>query len=414
MPGWVSWSRGRKVRGALVFLYSLAVACAVIAAGVFAYLRPDVVLPLVTDSQALLIALCVIAGVGATVVVLSIGNLVSLSRADGFRRTRWGMVVLSAVLILQTAAFSIVGYEVGLQRQLVLTVLAQPDEVPTYTPLPSASPTEPELTGTINVLLIGADAAPTRWGTRTDSLAVAHINLETGNVLMIGIPRNLHGIQFSKGSPMLRKWPNGYDCGTRCMINAVYQYAVGHAGLYNSSKYKRKDPGVEALREAVQGTLDIKVDYYVMIDMKGFAKLVDRIGGVRICVPKQVRADNGTVFKVGCQRMTGGQTLLYARTRHDSSDYYRMEKQRLVQEALIRQINGRRLLSAYNQIASSGSDYVKTDISQETAGKLLRVAIRMANGKFTSLELVPPKVNTLNPNLVSLRKMVSKAIKDAD
>ena len=279
IPGWVTWSRGRKVRGALAFILGLLIAGVFIAAGVYAILRPDDALLLVTDTDALLIATYALAGMGAIVVLMMMGTLISLKRASGVKRTRWGTFVLAMVLIGQASAFSIAAYEVHMQRNLVLTIFAAPD-APTYTPEPSASPTEPDIVGTINVLLIGADAAPNRWGARTDSLAVAHIDLATGDVLMIGIPRNLHGIVFSKGSPMLIKWPNGYDCGKRCMINAVYQYAVGHAGLYNKAKYKGKDPGVEALREAVQGTLAIRVDYYMMIDMKGFTTLVDKVGGI--------------------------------------------------------------------------------------------------------------------------------------
>ena len=90
-----------------------------------------------------------------------------------------------------------------------------------------------------------------------------------------------------------------------------------------------------------------------------------------------------------------------------------MEKQRLVQEALIRQINGPRLLAAYNAVASEGSSYIKTDIPQDVAAKLLKVAYRMANGKFSSLELVPPKVNTSEPDLPSLRRLVRQAMAGA-
>lgn len=410
MPGWVSWSRGKRVRGALTMTLVGLVVLAVVGAVVLGYQRQDVVFSLITDVDALLVIQWVVIGVGALLTFLFLASLFSLRRAENFTRTRWGAFVLILALVAQAGIFSGLAYELGMQRTLVATLLADKAQTPVYTPAPIPSPTESELTGTVNVLLIGADAAATRWGARTDSIAVAHINLETGDVLMIGIPRNLHGVVFSKGSPMLKKFPNGYNCGKSCMINAVYQYATGHSGLYNTPKYKNQDPGVAALREAVQGTLDITIDYFVMIDMQGFAKLVNRVGGVYVCVPKKVRADNGKVFDVGCQRMTGGEALLFARTRHDSSDYYRMEKQRLVQEALIRQINGRRLLSAYNMVATSGSAYIKTDISQELAGKLLQVAIRMASAKFETLELVPPKVNTVTPNLVTLRAMVRDAI----
>ena len=113
-------------------------------------------------------------------------------------------------------------------------------------PLESA----PELHGVVNILLLGGDAGKNRWGLRPDSISVAHIDLDTGRVVMIGIPRNLQRAPFSDGSPMRGPWPKGFNCGNTCLINAIYTYATGHSYLYDDPKYAGRDPGVQAMREA--------------------------------------------------------------------------------------------------------------------------------------------------------------------
>jgi LCP family protein required for cell wall assembly len=262
----------------------------------------------------------------------------------------------------------------------------------------------------VNILLLGGDAGKNRWGLRPDSISVANIDLDTGRVVMIGIPRNLQRAPFSEGSPMRGPWPKGFNCGNTCLINAIYTYATGHSYLYSDPKYAGRDPGVQAMREAVQGVTGLTIDYYVLIDMLGFRRIVDAVGGVTVCIPSRTVTQFGKVYEAGCQRMNGKNALLYARTRKDSSDYTRMTRQRLVQESLLRQVNGVKLLRAYQEVARNGSEYIETDIPETVAAGLLRAAVRAANAPFSSLELVPPKISTVDPNFPDIRAMVKQAV----
>ena len=80
---------------------------------------------------------------------------------------------------------------------------------------------------------------------------------------------------------MRKKYPDGFGCKDHsCMLNAVYTYAMGHKDLYPHVK----DPGVQATKEAVEGATGLKINYYAMVDLKGFEKLIDAVGGEDILV----------------------------------------------------------------------------------------------------------------------------------
>ena len=66
--------------------------------------------------------------------------------------------------------------------------------------------------------------------------------------------------------------------------------------------------------------------YHVIIDLAGFRDLVDALGGVTIRITEEIPiGQDGRVLEPGLRRLDGYETLWYARSRADSSDYARME-----------------------------------------------------------------------------------------
>ena len=49
-----------------------------------------------------------------------------------------------------------------------------------------------------------------------------------------------------------------------------------------------RDPGATALKQAVSSLLGVRVDYYALVNLRGFADLVDGLGGVRILVKERL------------------------------------------------------------------------------------------------------------------------------
>ena len=140
--------------------------------------------------------------------------------------------------------------------------------------------TSKPVAGRFNVLLLGGDAGADRVGLRPDSITLASIDANTGATVLFSLPRNLMKVPFAPGSVMAQQFPNGFDCGSDCLLNAVYTWGSDHEKLWPEGT----DAGLDATRSAVEGVTGLHVNYYAMVDMAGFADLVNAVGGIDVDV----------------------------------------------------------------------------------------------------------------------------------
>jgi len=275
--------------------------------------------------------------------------------------------------------------------------------------------------GRYNILLIGGDAGKDREGLRADSITVASVDAETGQVTLIGVPRNLGITEFVAGSPMIELYPNGYDCGVDCLISYLTYYGNQHPELYADAEANHSSAGIEALRDGVEGTLGMTIPYYALVDMRGFEKLIDALGGIDITVAEDVPIgantyDDGTpapaigVIEAGEQHMDGETALWYARSRYGTTDYERMERQRQVQEAILAQADPLTVLLRFQEIAAAGKNAVATDIPQNLLGYFAQHVVDAREQPITRLDIVPPDFDPDNPDLDAVRAAVAELL----
>ncbi|MFP5250989.1 MAG: LCP family protein, partial [Actinomycetes bacterium] len=274
---------------------------------------------------------------------------------------------------------------------------------------------EPPIDGRYTVLLLGGDAGPDRIGLRPDSISLASVDAGTGAVTMIGIPRNLYNAPFSEDSALWEEWPTGFDCGDECLVSYLYPWAEEHPELYPRAERDGSTPGIEAMKDAVEGITGLPVQYTVLIDMQGFAQLIDALGGVVVDVEEPVTmAINGGriegVIEAGEQRMDGYTALWYARSRYNMTDFQRMEHQRQIQEAILRQIEPATVLTRFESIANAGTQVVRTDIPQSMLGVLTDLAAKSRELPITDVELIPPTIDNVYPDFELARSLVQDAI----
>ncbi|WAB84051.1 LCP family protein [Microcella daejeonensis] len=273
---------------------------------------------------------------------------------------------------------------------------------------------EDPIDGRYTILLLGGDAGPDRTGLRPDSISLASIDADSGAVTMIGIPRNLYNAPFSEGSPLWGEFPDGYTCGDDCLISYLYPYAEEHPELYPDAEAEGSTPGIEAMRDAVEGVTGIPVQYTALIDMQGFEQLIDALGGVTVDVaePVTMAINGGTiegVIPVGEQRLDGYTALWYARSRYNITDFDRMEHQRQIQEAILRQVEPATIITRFQAIAQAGTQVVRTSIPQSMLGVLSDLAVQSRQYPVENLELVPPLVDNVAPDYAAVRAMVAEA-----
>jgi LCP family protein required for cell wall assembly len=277
--------------------------------------------------------------------------------------------------------------------------------------------------GRINVLLLGGDAGADRTGLRPDSMTVASIDAETGRTVLFSLPRNLQHAPFPADSPLRAKYPDGYYCKVKnladaCMLNGVYTLAVQNRKLFPGVRY----PGVEATRGVIEETLGLKINYWAMIDLKGFQELINAVGGIRLDIGKRVpigslHGPKGVYdwIEPGKNvKLDGFHALWFARSREYSTDYERMIRQKCVMNAMLRQLNPTTVLTKFQDIAAAGEQIVATNVPTSELGTLLDLAVKGKSLPMASVSFTPPLITPSEPDLAKIRRVVTQKIADAE
>ncbi|MEU0566794.1 LCP family protein [Nonomuraea sp. NPDC005983] len=266
----------------------------------------------------------------------------------------------------------------------------------------------------VNFLLIGGDAAGDRTGVRTDSMNVASVNTETGDTVLFSLPRNLQHVRFPPTSPLHKQFPNGFmaELPNGGLLNEVWQYANENPQVMGGH-----NKGPRALMDAIGYTLNLKIDYYAMMNMYGFADLVDAIGGLKIRVERDVKwgghfGTAGTI-KAGYKRLSGEEALWYGRSRVESDDFSRMARQRCVIGAFAQQATPDKILLNFTKIAGAAKRLAQTNIPKPLVEPLVELAVKVKNGRISSLQFVPPEFYSGRPDWLKIRRATAKAIADS-
>jgi polyisoprenyl-teichoic acid--peptidoglycan teichoic acid transferase len=290
-----------------------------------------------------------------------------------------------------------------------------------------AGPSEPPVDGRYNILLLGGDAGPDRDGMRPDSINVVSIDAETGQAVMIGLPRNLVDVPFVEGSPLAAVYPEGYGAidgceVSACMLNSIYtEVELVSPEMYPDAQSRGSEPGIEGMRDAAEGITGLQIQYFVLIDMQGFSDLIDALGGVTMTVETRVpmgagHDEEGNEVEItewiepGTQVLDGYHALWYARSRYETSDYDRMQRQGQLQEAILQQFNPANVLSKFQAVAAAGAQVVKTDVPQSMLGYFVDLASKTKELPINHVVLVPPEVDPEEPDYEYIRQLVSTAV----
>ncbi|MET8003025.1 LCP family protein [Nonomuraea glycinis] len=264
----------------------------------------------------------------------------------------------------------------------------------------------------VSFLLVGADSAPSRPGVRTDSMTVASVDTATGATTLFGLPRNLEDVPLPSG-PARDRFPYGFT-GTGethpGLLNEVFQYAEDHPEVVpRAAKGQR---GSTLLKETIGGILGIPVSYYAMIDMRGFAEIIDAMGGVRVTVDEPIvygRYREG-LLPAGTRRLNGEEALWYGRSRTDSDDYVRMGRQKCLLNAVAKQADPVTVVNSFENLATATKRAISTDIPQSLLPALVELSQKVKDTHIRSLSFVPPLINTAAPDWRLIRQKVSQVL----
>lgn len=251
--------------------------------------------------------------------------------------------------------------------------------------------------GRFDLLLLGSDAGLGRWSRRMDVMLLMEIDVATGKVAMIGLPRNLINAPFPPGPAR-----DAVACGClRGLLNEMYVEATfRHPDRWPGTGAVE---GIGAVRAVVGQLTGRPIDAVLVADLWGVIKVVDAMGGLDMNVPAAVHDNRypdpvwGNIIldiPAGHHHFDGRLALAYARTRHQDSDYARMGRQQAVLLALRAQIGPATVFNA-PALFDAAKGFAWTDLPREALPALGDLFDRAAAASVTQLRIVPPRYTTI-------------------
>jgi len=286
------------------------------------------------------------------------------------RRLTWTIVVALGLVVVMAAVGALVGY-----RYADRLVGKGKQRVGNLAPVASGAP--------VNILLVGSDSreglskrelgkiqTTQVEGRRTDTIIVLHISPGREKAVMVSIPRDLRA-----------------DVGGQTnRINAAFSLG-----------------GPDLLVKTVQEVTGLPIQHYAEIDFAGFLKVVDAVGGVKLCNRTNRTLDDRFAnlhMPPGCQQMNGIQALAFVRARHIDSDFGRIGRQQEFLRAVMDKVASKGNLvnlPKLLRIADIVSAHVKTDDTLKT-GEAIGLARRLrkldqahVDMRVYPSEAVPPR-----------------------
>ena len=242
----------------------------------------------------------------------------------------------------------------------------------------------------VHVMIMGVDQRKDDVG-RSDTLMIATVDPEKETAALLSIPRDTR----------VAIEGNGYD-----KINAAYAYG-GH----------------ELTKKAVEQLLDVPVDYYVIIDIRAFERIIDALDGIDIDVEKRMYYedpwddDGGLVIDIypGMQHMTGRKAIQYVRYRDMEGDIGRIRRQQKFMRAVLEKAASPGILPKLPQIIEEVRESVKTDMSLSNMLDFVQVIKKVQETGLASA-MAPGNpawykgVSYWIPDIVKLRQTVANTL----
>jgi len=398
VPGLAQWLVGNRRLGRIAIRCWLVLIGLLVVLGILAAVRPGAFVALASNGVVLTIArvLCVLLAIAWFALFVDAWRLGRPMGLAGPHRIT--STVLAGVLsVVTVAGLLLSSHYIAVANASFGTIFA-------------GTTTRDAAAGRYNVLLLGGDAGADRYGLRPDSITLASIDAQTGATVLFSLPRNLQRIPFTPGSVMAEHFPNGFSCGDLCLLNAVNSWGNTHAKYWPAGV----NAGLDATRSAVEQITGLPVSYYALVDMRGFADLINAVGGIDVTVKQALPIgpkDKPTAWiTAGAHHLNGNQALWYARSRATTSDYDRMARQKCVMAAMLHQLDPSTVLTQFTGIARAGQQIVSTDVPAGQAGRFLDLARAARTQKIRSVSFVPPLIVTAHPDYALIRSKVATAI----
>ena len=191
----------------------------------------------------------------------------------------------------------------------------------------------------MNLLLVGSDSRASASeeelaqlnteandGVNTDTMILVHVPADGSEASFVSFPRDSFVEIPGYGDHKL---------------NSAYAYGYYEEAGEDATDAERQAAGAQLLIQTISGLTGLSIDHYAEVDLLGFFKLSEVVGGVEVnlCAPVK-EANSGVDLPAGVQTISGEQALSFVRQRYDlpRGDLDRIVRQQTFMAGMIRKM----------------------------------------------------------------------------
>lgn len=259
-----------------------------------------------------------------------------------------GAGIAVAIIIVAVIIASWMGWRSMVDQ--IEIVPSDEDTVPSEFDVPTESLQHPVPVDkkVMNILLLGIDSQADDVEGRSDAMMVLTVNEQQGRIKLTSLQRDM--MVYMPG----RDYPD--------KLNAAHVFG-----------------GPALSMRVINETFRLNLEKYVVVNMSGLTQLIDVAGGVEIEISADEARYLNLIREPGRQLLNGRQAVSYARLRKLDDDYMRMQRQRIVLQALL-------------------DSFIKADLGEKKSMMdegLSLIRTNLSANEITSLGLkILPKMNT--------------------
>ncbi len=185
----------------------------------------------------------------------------------------------------------------------------------------------------------------------TDSLMLVSMDASTGKVAIVSVPRDTSGFELYYGG-----WvPPAFRINT--LLNSA-----------RSPSFGSPDNPMKTLENEIGFLIGVPVDYYAALDLGGFGRMIDAVGGVDVYNAHAINDPGvGIVLSAGPAHLNGAMAMKYVRSRGGGTDYQRSGRQQDLLVALERKVASPAVLPRLGTLLSLAGKTIATDFPLSTA-----------------------------------------------
>lgn len=302
------------------------------------------------------------------------------------RRTVWRVVLIAQLcLALLTAGTVAVAYDrldSGLDVQDIEDQLMDRPEKKEV-----EGPQEP-----LNILVLGTDDRSCEGcgidgeagGGGSDTTLLIHVSADRQEAYGVSLPRDA-----------LVTRPD-------CMAEDGSTIPGAELAMFNTAF---AEGGAACTVQTLEQLTGVLIDHYVTVDFNGFVDMVDAVGGVEVCLPKEVADPKTKIYlDAGTQVLDGEDALKYVRERSvlsANSDIGRMKRQQAFIASMVNKVVSAGTLTRPDRVysflkAATGS--LTLDAELDSLGSLADLALQFRQTGLSDIKFISVPFEAYEPD----------------